>query len=110
MAINVTDEFEAWFKTLLDLDQGRIFGCINAFDVLRSNIFEPHGRAESSSRHVGKMFSISPQRSGSAFEVFCFVGSSDIYVVHGYDANVVFGRAGELKTADDRVDSQGPFV
>ena len=108
MAIKVTNEFEAWFKTLLDVDQGRISGSINAFDVLRANIFEPHGRAENSSRHVGKMFSISPQRGSAAFEIFCYVGASDIYVVHGYDPNVVFGN--ELKTADDRVDLQGPFV
>ena len=86
--------------------RGMMHDRVKAFHT--ANIFEPHGRAETSSRHAGKMFSISPQRGSAAFEIFCYVGASDIYVVHGYDPNVVFGN--ELKTADDRVDLQGPFV
>ena len=109
MSISTTDEFEQWWGQLHDLDQGRIIGRIKAFDHWRTAIFEPHGRVEASSRHASQMYSISPQRGSNAFEVFCILGASDTYVIHGYDANVFFSHTTQLNTADDLVNQHGPF-
>jgi hypothetical protein len=110
MSISMTDEFEQWCGALHELDQGRIIGRIKAFDRLRTAIFEPHGRMESASRHANQMYSISPQRGSNAFEVFCILGATDTYVIHGYDANVYFSPTTQLNAADDLVDQQGPFA